>query len=75
MTHRPDPHALARQARLVAVVIAATMLLWMGAQFVGGRLGLATRWVFLFDLVALAAFFWALAATYNIWRRKRRDGS
>jgi len=64
--------ALARQARLVALVIAGTMVLWMGAQWIGGRLGLEARYVFLFDLAALAAFIWALYVTYQIWR-KRRD--
>ena len=64
--------ALARQARFVALVIAGTMVLWMGAQWVGGKLGLEARYVFLFDLAALAAFIWALYVTYQIWR-KRRD--
>ncbi|WP_413870473.1 DUF5337 domain-containing protein [Albidovulum sp.] len=66
--------ALARDARLVAVVIAATALLWLGAQWLGGRAGWDTRYVFLFDLAALAAFIWALAATWRIWRRGQRPG-
>lgn len=64
--------ALARQARLVAVVIIATLVLWMGAQFAGARFGLTPRTVLLFDLAALAAFLWAFIVTYQIWR-KRRD--
>lgn len=69
----PDPAELrrARQARLVAIVLAATMLLWMGAQFFGGQLGLEARFVFLFDLAAIAAFAWALVVTYQIWRGRR----
>ena len=63
---------LAREARLVAVVIAATMVLWLGAQWLGGRLGWDTSYVFLFDLAALAAFFWALVVTWRIWRRTTR---
>jgi hypothetical protein len=63
----------ARQARLAALVVAATMVLWMAAQWLGGRLGLSARWAFFFDFAALAALFWALVATYQIWRR-RRDG-
>jgi hypothetical protein len=62
---------LARQARLVSVVIASTMILWMLAQVVGGRLGLEERYVFLFDLFALAGFFWALVVTWQIWRKRR----
>lgn len=64
--------ALARQARTVALVIAITMILWIGAQWLGGRLGLQARFVFLFDFAALAAFLWAFYVTYQIWR-KRRD--
>ena len=62
---------LARQARTVAFVIAGTMILWMGAQWLGGELGLQPRFVFLFDFAALAAFFWALVVTYQIWRQRR----
>lgn len=71
---RPSPEQerhLARQARLVAFVIAGTMLLWMGAQWIGGKLGLEARYAFLFDFAALAAFFWALVVTYQIWRKRQ----
>lgn len=71
---RTDPdheRRLARKARLVAFVIAGTMLLWMGAQWFGGQIGLETRFVFLFDFAALAAFFWALVVTYQIWRARQ----
>jgi Family of unknown function (DUF5337) len=70
---RPDPADLhrARQARLVGIVLAATMVLWMGAQWLGGQLGLETRYVFLFDLAAIAAFVWAMVVTYQIWRGRR----
>jgi Family of unknown function (DUF5337) len=70
---RPDPEETKRaaQARLVAVVIAVTMLVWMGAQWLGGELGWETRFVFLFDFAALAAFLWALVVTYQIWRGRR----
>lgn len=70
---RPDPADVqrARQARLVGIVLAVTIILWMGAQFLGGQLGLETRFVFLFDLAAIAAFVWALVVTYQIWRGRR----
>jgi hypothetical protein len=69
----PDPHERyrARQARLVAVVLAVTMLVWMGVQLVGGEMGWNVRYAFLFDLAALAAFTWALVVTYQIWRAGR----
>jgi hypothetical protein len=59
------------QARQAAVVIAATMVVWMGAQWLGGQLGWQARFVFLFDLAALAAFVWALYVTFRIWRMRR----
>ena len=62
---------LARQARLVSIVIAATMVGWMVAQWAGGRLGLPERYVFLVDLFALAGFLWALIVTWQIWRNRR----
>jgi Family of unknown function (DUF5337) len=70
---RPDPAELKRaaQARLVAIVLATTMVVWMGAQWLGGRLGWETRFVFLFDFVALAAFLWAMVVTYQIWRGRQ----
>ncbi len=63
---------LAKEARMVAVVITATMFLWLGAQWLGGKAGWETRYVFLFDLAALAAFIWALVVTWRIWRRQKR---
>jgi hypothetical protein len=77
MQTRPDPAPdaadiqRARQARLVGIVLAVTIILWMGAQWLGGQLGLEARFVFLFDLAAIAAFVWALVVTYQIWRGRR----
>jgi Family of unknown function (DUF5337) len=70
---RPEQHDLkrARQVRLVAIVLVGTMVLWMAAQFLGGKLGLEARFVFLFDLAAIAGFVWALVVTYQIWRGRR----
>lgn len=64
---------LARQARLVSIVIAVTMVGWMTGQWLGGRLGLPDRFVFLLDLLALAGFLWALIVTWQIWRRRRES--
>ncbi len=70
----PDPVDIKRaaQTRLVAFVIAGTMLLWMGAQWLGGAMGWEARYVFLFDLAAMAGFVWALVVTYQIWRGRQR---
>ena len=59
------------QARLVALVMAGTMLLWLGAQWLGGTMGWDVRYVFLFDFAAIAALIWALVVTFQIWRARR----
>jgi hypothetical protein len=64
---------IARRARLVGAVMAVTMLLWFAVQFLGGQLGLDVRYVFLFDLAALAAFAWALVNVFWIWRARQND--
>jgi hypothetical protein len=68
-----DPAELrrARQARLVGIVLVAAMMLWLGAQWLGGKMGWEARYVFLFDLAAIAAFVWALVVTYQIWRGRQ----
>ncbi|QLQ18596.1 MAG: DUF5337 domain-containing protein [Exiguobacterium profundum] len=63
---------MARQARLVGIVLVGTMAVWLLAQEIGHQYGWDARYAFLFDLAAGAAFIWALAVTYRIWR-KRRD--
>lgn len=61
----------ARQTRLVALVIAGTMLLWMAGQQIGAELDLPLKYTLLLDLAALAGFIWALIVTYQIWRKRR----
>ena len=72
---KPDPQEMkmARQARLVAVVLSVTILAWMGVQVVGGEMGWEPRFVFLFDFAAVAAFLWALVVTYQIWRARQNQ--
>ena len=67
----PDGKKQAAQTRLVALVLAGTMGLWLGAQWVGGKMGWDTRYVFLFDLAAIAGFVFAMIVTYRIWRQRR----
>ncbi len=62
---------LVRQIRIAAIVMAATMILWMGAQYLGGQLGWPIRFAFLFDLAAFAALVWALVVTYWVWKERR----
>lgn len=63
---------LVRQIRRAAVVMAVTMIVWMGAQYVGGQMGWPVRYVFLFDLAAFAALVWALVVTYWVWKERKR---
>jgi hypothetical protein len=65
-----DP-VLARKARVAAVVMAGTAIMWLGAQALGAAMGWPVRFVFLFDFAALAGLFWALVVTYQIWRARQ----
>jgi hypothetical protein len=60
----------ARQMRLVAIVIAATMVIWLLVQALGREYQWAAEWAFLADLAALAGFVWSLLVTWRIWRRR-----
>lgn len=71
MTASARHDAEARTGRLVAIVIAVTMLAWLGVQWLGGQLGWEARYVFLADLAAIAAFIWALVVTWRLWRAKQ----
>jgi len=42
-------------------------------QWIGPELGLSGRYAILIDLLALAAFFWALVVTFQIWRQRQSD--
>ena len=60
----------ARQMRLVAVVIAVTMVVWLGVQWLGGQMGWPAKYAFLADLLAIGALIWSLLVTWRIWRRR-----
>ncbi len=61
----------ARKGRIVALVIAGTMLIWMAIQFVGKAAGLPGRYALLFDFAAIAALIWALVNIFQIWRARQ----
>ncbi|MDA7827751.1 DUF5337 domain-containing protein [Rhodobacteraceae bacterium] len=63
----------ARQGRTTALVIAGAMLIWLAAQWIGPKLGLAGRYAILVDLLVLAAFFWALVVSFQMWRKRQSD--
>jgi hypothetical protein len=64
---------LARQGRIVSLVIAGTMLLWLAAQWLAPAIGLGGRYAFLFDFAAIAALIWALVNIYQIWRARQNN--
>ena len=70
-TPAPQGDGLAKKARLAAIVMAATMILWMGVQVVGRDMGWPVELTLLFDLAALAGFIWSLVVTYHIWRKRQ----
>ncbi|WP_172299904.1 DUF5337 domain-containing protein [Pseudoruegeria sp. HB172150] len=65
--------AHARQARLVAIVVVTTLVVWLVAQWAGARFGIEERYMFLIDFAAMAAFLWSFIVTYQIWRKRRNN--
>ena len=60
-----------KQARIASIVIIVTFPTWMLLSWLGGRLGWETRFVFLFDMMAIAAFIWSLFVLFQVWRRRQ----
>ena len=68
-----EEYAMGLRARLVAVVMVATVIIWLGLQWVFSRDGVSTRVAILFDLLALAAFVWSMVNIYWIWRARQAE--
>ena len=62
-----------RQGRLVALVIAGAMLMWIVVQWLGPKFGLALRFAILIDLAVLAAFIWAMVVSLRMWRHRQQQ--
>ena len=62
--------AFALQAKRVGLVLLGTVVLWVLVQEIGGQQNWPPRYALLADLVALAAFVWALATTWRLWTRR-----
>ncbi len=71
--NRDTDDVIGRKSRLVAVVIAATMVVWIAGQWLASTLGLAVRFRVLLDLAALAGFFWSIVVIYQIWRARQEQ--
>lgn len=65
--------AIARQGRIAALVVAGAMVVWLAAQWLGPVMGLPGRYALLIDFAAIAAFFWALVVSVQIWRARRDE--
>ena len=63
---------LARRGRRAALIMALTVLGWLGAQFLGGRLDWDVRLAFVFDALAMAGLLAALWVTFQIYRQRRK---
>ena len=61
----------AKQGRVVGLVIAISMVIWILAQSLGPYLGLPGRYAILIDFLALVAFLWAIIAGMLMWRSRR----
>ncbi len=70
---QPMTKAQQRQVRLAAVVIIVAFPLWLLVSWIGGQLGLPSRYAFLADFAALAAFAFALVILWRVWR-ERNEG-
>ena len=68
-----DEQHLSKQGRIVALVIAGSMLFWIAAQHSGPQIGLSGRFAILIDLLVLAALFWAMVVTAQIWRKRQAN--
>lgn len=64
---------LRKKGRTAGLTIAGTMLLWLGVQWLGPRIGMGVKMALLVDFAALAAFVWALFVTYQIMRASRDE--
>jgi len=64
---------IAQRGRLLAIVIAGTMLFWLAAQWIGPKIGLAGQYAVLIDLFVMAAFVFALVNGLQLWRKRHNN--
>ena len=63
---------IAKEGRRVAIVIACAGLVSILAPVIVSVMGLGPRYEILIYLFALAAFFWSLVVTFQIWQKSRK---
>jgi len=60
-----------KKGRNASLVIAGSMLVWLGMQWVAVELNISSRYMLLVDLAVMAAMVWSLVVTFQIWRTRR----
>lgn len=73
MTGTDLDQKLARKGRMLSLVIAGTLIIWMLLQIISPMIGLPGRFALLFDFAAMAALIWALVNVYQLWRARREE--
>ena len=59
-----------KQGRLIALIIAGSVLFWSVLQGAGPSLGISARYMLLIDFFTLAALVWSLISLYKIFRSR-----
>lgn len=67
-----DPAQQAAKGRRAALVIAGTMLAWLGVNWVGPMIGLPGRYTILFDLLALVGLGMGILMAMQLWRARHQ---
>ena len=60
-----------KQGRLIALIIAGSVLFWSLVQGVAPSLGISARYMLLIDFFTLAALVWAMISLYIMVRSRR----
>ena len=60
-----------KQGRLIALIIAGSVLCWSIMQGAAPSLGLSARYMLLIDFLTLAALAWSMISLYKIVRSSR----
>jgi hypothetical protein len=63
-------HIQAKKGRTAGLVIAGSMLVWLGMQWAAVELNMSSRYMLLLDLAVMAAMVWSLVVTFQIWRTR-----
>jgi hypothetical protein len=61
---------IARQGRVIALVVAAAGLAALLAPWITAQAGLSVRYEMLIYLAAMGAFLWAFVAAIGLWRAR-----